>query len=273
MTVLMGFMDWTVNRNWELISSSYINLAQSVVPADSIFVSEAFLLSVYRYIISCCAVAAFFIFCFVEKLRFASLRRMLPSSLVLFLLAAVFIQMNMRSSNSDKVLYAVISFGSIVFLTFREHLIFGVQFFISRRPQEFWLTSALGLAVFILSHDLVLSYERFVATIFMINLWIYSTRVRSLWVATVMHLAWNWVLPDRADFHYFLFAVSFYLAFHPGDCPEQFRFIHGAAEKNKYLRFAWRPVQFSFGSVDYALNSTIKGTRRILAIFFSRLIR
>lgn len=273
MTVLMGFMDWTVNRNWELISSSYIKLAQGVVPAESVFVSETFLLSVYRYIISFCAVAAFLIFCFIENIRFVSLRGMLPSSLVLVLFSAVFIHMNMRSPNSDKVLYALVSFGSIVLLTFREHLIFGAQFFISRRSQEFWSTSALGLAVFTLSHHLVLSYERFVATIFMINLWIYSTRLRSLWVATVMHLAWNWVLPDRSDFHYFLFAVSFYLAFHPGDCPEQFRFISSATEKNKYLRFAWRPVQFSFGCVDCALKQVISGKNKVFAIVFSRITR
>lgn len=266
MTILIGFMDYLVNNNWQYISSLYYLAAQSFTSRESIFLSDSFLLSVYRYIISALTVCVFFLFCFTQKLKIASIWELLPKFFVVLLLVAIFVHMNLRSPNSDKIFYALVSFGSILAITFREHLILGVQFYVSRSSQEFWVISGVGLVVFVLSHELEFSYERMVATVFMINLWIYSTRVRNIWLAVVMHLAWNWVFPERADFHYFLFAVSFYLAFSPGNCPEQFSYIRRVFDGSRYLRAAWMPLGVLFKTIHNGIAFIDRQRNRFMRI-------
>lgn len=264
MTFMIAALDRVLNYYWHQIDHLLRSQLQLFVSEDSLFLTDRFAITLYFYIISSVFFSAFLLLCVLGRISLPSVRTILPSPMVILLLIVIFLHLNSRSANSDQLVYASISYTAIVIFILREHLLFGVQYYISKNTFVFWCTSVIGLGVFILSHELTLSFPRVFATTFMINLWIYSTRARSLWIAGLMHLAWNWVLPGSMAFLYALFLISFYLAFAPGHCPVVFRPVQRAVTENSILRMAWEPFRVVLASVHYMIDFIVSAPKRVL---------
>lgn len=131
-------------------------------------------------------------------------------SVILF---SVFLYLNAESENSEKLLYATLSFASLVVMLFREHFMFYTQEWFARTRKDIFVSSILAIIIFILLHPLVFTPGRVMGTLLMVNLWLYTVSERNLWMGVSVHAAWNFVLPESPGFHYLLFIFSCFLAF------------------------------------------------------------
>lgn len=191
-----------------------LTVLNAVLDQDSIFATELFAGAIFRIILG---IMVSFVIIAPILLRKVSIKpvseyigiRVFP----MIILFAVFLYLNASSENSDKLFYAVLSFTSLIVMLAREHFIFYTQEWFARTGKDVLLGAIVALVIFILLHPLVFTPGRVMGTLLMINLWIYTVSERNLWMGIAIHAAWNFVLPQSAEFHYFLFAYSCVLAF------------------------------------------------------------
>ncbi len=255
---IIAAFDHLIYRYWEYLYGWFVLLMSFLLREDSIFFNDLFASSLLRYSISISTFFAFYLLLLALKVERPRLLHVLPNSKIVLVLLCIFIYLNSMSENSNHLPYAFLSFLSILALTAREHIIFGVQYFFSKSISTFWITSAIGFIVFVISHERAFSYESTVANIFIINLWIYSTRARGLWLAVTMHLAWNYLFMEHIEFIYFMLALSFYLAFAPGTCPAVFAPVRDFKDRSRVLRVLWLPFDFTLRAIHASLMIAIQ---------------
>lgn len=258
---IIAALDRAIYRYWDYLYGWFVFFANFLLKEDSIFFNDFFASSLLRFFLS---ISTFFAFClmlFAIRVARPSFQQLLPNPIVALVLTCIFVYLNSMSENSDHLIYALLSFLSILALTAREHIIFGVQYYFSKSILAFWITSAIGLIVFVISHERAFSFESTIGNIFIVNLWIYSTRARSLWLAVTMHVAWNLILPGSTEFIVFMLALSFYLAFAPGTCPAVFIPIRDFKDRIRVLRILWLPFDFILRVVHAPVMIAIQKTR------------
>lgn len=136
-----------------------------------------------------------------------------PTIASVFVLAGLFLYLNSQSVNGDRLIYALVSFGSLTLFLARENVIFFMQSAYTRDHFGVWLGALASLTAFVLLHPISLSEGRVLGTVLMVNLWIYTVAARNLWLGVAIHAAWNFGFPESAEFHYLLFLVSCFLAY------------------------------------------------------------
>ncbi|MCZ8081463.1 MAG: hypothetical protein O9289_21055 [Rhodobacteraceae bacterium] len=136
-----------------------------------------------------------------------------PTIASIVVLAGLFIYLNSHSPNSDKLIYALISYMALILFLARENIIFFMQTAYTTSHYGVWLGALASLTAFVLLHPLVLSEGRILGTLLMVNLWIYTVTARNIWLGVAIHAAWNFGFPESAEFHYALFIVSCFLAY------------------------------------------------------------
>ena len=214
--------DLIVFYNATTITDAYKNFAEIIFDKDSLYLSDNFAQSVYCFALSIPTIAIFILALGIYSgrgLKNKIKHLIAVSGVTLFLFLLLFLHLNSRSQNSSALTYALLSYTSMITLVLREQLIFVTQGMFSRSSRHFYVISVIGLFLFIFSHKLVLTEGRVLATILMINLWIYTTKSMNIWHGVAIHASWNYAFPQSALFHYFIFAYSFWLAFGQLDYP------------------------------------------------------
>lgn len=260
---IIAALDRAIYRYWDSLYGWFAFFTSFLLREDSIFFSELFASSLLRYFLSISTFFAFYFMLLAIKVERPRFQHLLPSPKIALVLVCIFLYLNSMSDNSNHLSYALLSFLSILALTAREHILFGVQYFFSKSIWTFWITSAIGFIAFVISHERAFSFESTVANIFIINLWIYSTRARSLWLAVTMHLAWNLILPGRIEFIQFMLALSFYLAFAPGTCPAVFVPVRDFKNRSRVLSILWLPFDFILRIINAPVMIAIQKARML----------
>jgi hypothetical protein len=86
-----------------------------------------------------------------------------------------------------------IHFASWICTVFFEQLVFFSGIALCKDRKSFILFSLAAWAVFILLHPIELSFGRFGATFVMLNMWIYTSIVRNIWMGVLFHGLWNFL--------------------------------------------------------------------------------
>lgn len=213
-----------------------------VFTEDSVYSDTSFSKAVFRTFLALTGS----LFVFVLAISVTSIKdcmkyfsfRLMP---VVYLIA-VFIYLNHHSPNKDEIIYAILSYISLILVIAREHIFFFTQLWFCKSEKSLLLTGLFALTVFILAHPLTLSVGNILGTILIVNLWIYSAAEKNFWMGIAIHAAWNFVLPQSAIFHYAVFVFSCFLAFGCEKYPSAISF-EISRSSSKYLRKAaqyWR---------------------------------
>lgn len=214
--------DLIVFYNAATITDTYKNFSETIFDGGSLYLRDNFSQSVYRFALSIPTIVIFILALGIYSARDLKdkIKQLFTiGGITLFLFLLLFLHLNSRSQNSSALTYALLSYTSMITLVLREQMIFVTQGMFSRSSRHFYVISIIGLFLFIFSHKLVLTEGRVLATILIINLWIYTTKSMNIWHGVAIHAFWNYGFPQSALFHYFIFAYSFWLAFGQFDYP------------------------------------------------------
>lgn len=210
------WLDRIVFYNASAITDAYKSFAEVIFNENSLYLRDNFVRSIYRFVLSSTTIFLFILALWLysgKNLKEIARKIFAVSAVSLFLFLILFLHLNSRSTNSSALIYAMISYISMIALVLREQLVFATQAMFSKNSIHFYAISVIGLLLFIFSHKLVLTEGRVMATILMINLWIYTSKSMNIWHGVVVHASWNYAFPQSALFHYFILAYSFCLAF------------------------------------------------------------
>lgn len=189
-------------------------LLTQVFGSESVYAQDYFVGATLRFLITLTTIATFLAPLLISRDTTFDLGLFFkPTIGSIAFLAVLFFYMNSHSENGDKLIYAVISYGSLILFLARENIIFFMQTAYTNNFFGVWLGAFASLAAFILLHPISLSEGRVLGTVLMINLWIYTLTARNLWLGVAIHAAWNFGFPESAAFHYILFFVSCFLAY------------------------------------------------------------
>jgi hypothetical protein len=246
MTLLFTLLvnDYLTSQSIFFRDAVFVNLIQ-IFPDGSLFGSELFANAVFR---SMLALVGSSIIIITALLLGKSNKKIIFSFISVgffpfLLLVTIFVYLNSHSSNGDHLTYATLSYISLVMIILREHFFFFVQQWFLVGDGQILMGGCIALVFFILLHPLVFNEGRVLGTFLMINLWIYTICVRNLWLGVAIHLAWNFVLPESAIFHYLLIVYSCFLAYGRSSYPI-FLVPSWALKWPAFRRFAsvWRIV-------------------------------
>ncbi len=180
---------------------------------NSPFASEMFANAIFRTLLTIAGslaiiLPAFWIIGKKTILRFFSPR---PIPVVYFIL--IFFYFYHNSENKHEIVYAVLVFVSLIIVIAREHIFFFSQQWFCRSKFGLIMSAVIAHITFILLHPLVFTEGRILGTLLMVNLWIYTVSHKNYWMGISLHMAWNFLFPESALFHYAVFLHSCYLAY------------------------------------------------------------
>lgn len=176
---------------------------------ESLYNSDLFANTIFRYFLSIACISFFVTSVLLLKIniiKFTSFFK--PTLFSSSILILVFIFLNSKTNNNSELMYATISYCSLVLTLFRENLIFSASCLFTKDRKTLYALSLISLILFIALHPIELTIGRITTTIFMITVWIYTTATKNIWLGVAMHVAWNLVLTDSIAYHLLLLSIS-----------------------------------------------------------------
>jgi hypothetical protein len=206
-------MDSFIINNSNLIYEVARSQINNFFPDSSIYRNRFFLDSIFRYILSISVISFFMlliIFLRKSDAKFSEFFVLNPLSIISLIL--LFMYMN-YFSNNDEIIYSILSYISIIFLVFRENVLFVSQVLFSSDRKVVFITSILSLFIFIYLHPFAFTIGSLTGTMLMVNIWIYTTIRKNIWIGVTLHAIWNLAFPESMWFHMAVLTLSFFLVF------------------------------------------------------------